>query len=309
VTAAVCISSLSHRYGKVQALDGVDIAIEEGTITGLLGRNGAGKTTLLQVVAGHMQPSEGAVEVFGETPFERASVLTKVCFVRESQRYSSTFRIDHVLRGAATLFPSWDQQVAEELLERFELPRRRKMKDLSRGMRSSVGCLVGLASRAELTLFDEPTAGHDAVARQVFYDALIADLAEHPRTVVLSSHLIDEIAPLVERAIVLHRGSTVLHGDADVLRRLLLTVTGPAELVEAYAADRALVHRDQLGSTVRATLAPGRRPLDAHEASQLGLEVAHPSLQEVIVRATSEGDAAATTRRALAGAATGGEPS
>jgi ABC-2 type transport system ATP-binding protein len=292
---AVVATELTQRYRRVVALDGVDVTVPAGTITGLLGRNGAGKTTLLQLVAGHLRPTEGTIDVLGGAPFENPPVLTRVCLIRESQRYSRTFRIEHVVRGAASLFPRWDHDLAERLLASFELPRRRRMGDLSRGMRSAVGCLVGLASRAELTCFDEPTAGLDAVARQTFYDALIAEVAEQPRTVVLSTHLIDEVAPLVEHTIVLHRGQKLLDDDTEALRRLMLTVTGPAEAVDRYLHGRREIHREQLGTTARVTLSAGARQIDADEARRLGLEVAHPTLQEVVVQATNRADPAAAS--------------
>lgn len=295
MTAAMVASGLAHRYRHVKALDGVDLEVPEGSITGLLGRNGAGKTTLMQLAAGHLAPRTGRVEIFGQTPFERAQVLSRVCLVRESQRYSNSIRVDHVMRGGALLFARWDRAFADGLLGAFELPRDRRVRDLSRGMRAAMGCVVGLASRAELTCFDEPTGGQDAVFRQTFYDALIQDVGEHPRTIVLSTHLIDEVAPLIEHAVLLHEGKVALAGDVDTVRATMVTVTGPAEAVERCAEGRQVVQRDQLGPTVRATLHVEGRPFDADQARRAGLEVAHPSLQEVVVRATHRVDPAGDT--------------
>src|SRR5262249_40772508 len=151
-------------------------------------------TTLMQIITGQQFASSGTVEVMGASPVENDTVLTNVCFVRENLRYPEWFTVRHSLRAAALLFPRWDEAFAQSLVDEFRLPRFRQMRKLSRGMLSAVGVIIGLASRAPLTLFDEPYLGLDAVARQLFYDRLLADYAEHPRTIVLSTHLIDEVA-------------------------------------------------------------------------------------------------------------------
>ena len=129
-------------------------------------------------------------------------------------------------------YPNWSEELARQLLTDFDLPLQRRIRKLSRGMRSAVGIVIGLAARAELTLFDEPYAGLDAVARQLFYDRLLADFAEHPRTVVLSTHLIDEVADLLEHVVVLDRGRVVLDAPADDVRGTAMTVSGPVTAVE-----------------------------------------------------------------------------
>ena len=135
-------------------------------MTGLLGRNGAGKTTLMRIITGQEFPSSGDLRVFGETPAENDEVLRRMVFVREEQSYPD-FQVRHAIRVASWFYPNWDEDLAQQLLKDFELPPRRRIKRLSRGMRSAVGIVIGLAARADLTLFDEPYAGLDAVARQL----------------------------------------------------------------------------------------------------------------------------------------------
>ena len=140
-------------------------------------------------------------------------------------------------------------------------------------MRSAVGIVIGLASRAELTLFDEPYAGLDSVARQLFYDRLLADLAEWPRTVLLSTHLIDEVADLLEHVVMLDRGRVVLDAPADDLRGTAVTVSGPAATVAEFVAGRPVWHTQRLGSRASVTLparsAPPSRPAPASCGSAL----------------------------------------
>jgi ABC-2 type transport system ATP-binding protein len=248
----VSIDDLTVRFRGATALSGVTTTFAADTITGLIGRNGAGKTTLMQLVTGHRLPTSGAVRVFGETPFENDGVLSRICFVKESQRYPDHFRVVDAVTAASRLFPEWDVDLAAQLLADFELPVRRQIKKLSRGMTSAVGIVIGLASRAPLTLFDEPYLGLDAVARQLFYDRLLADYAERPRTVVLSTHLIEEIGDLLEHVVLIDHGRVLLDEDAEKLRSSALTVTGPTAEVEHATRNYEVLARESLAGRTRA---------------------------------------------------------
>src|SRR5262249_23609497 len=149
----------------------------------------------------------------------------------------------------------WSEELARQLLADFALPLRRRIRKLSRGMRSAVGITIGLAARAELTLFDEPYAGLDAVARQLFYDRLLADFAEHPRTLVLSTHLREGGRPRVGPVVCLARGGVVRDAPADDVRGTMATVSGPASAVDEFVAGRAVWHRQRLGSRASVTVA------------------------------------------------------
>jgi len=223
MTPAISVVGLSRLYRGQLALDNVSFDIEPGSITGLLGRNGAGKTTFMRIVAGHEFASAGTVTVLGACPVENETVLRQMVFVREDQAYPD-FRVRHAVQAASWFYPNWSHELAGALLEEFGLPPNRKVKKLSRGMRSALGIVIGLAARAEVTLFDEPYAGLDPVARQLFYDRLLAEYAEHPRTVLLSTHLIDEAAGLMERVMVIDRGRIVLDaapGRPDLSDRVI----------------------------------------------------------------------------------------
>ncbi len=206
----------------------MSFSIEAGKIYGLLGRNGAGKTTIMQIITAQLFATSGEVMVFGEAPYENSRVLSQICFVKDSQKYPNRYRVLDVLAQAAFFFPSWDREYAFALIEEFRLPLNRRMKALSRGMLSAVGIIIGLASRAPLTIFDEPYLGLDAVSRSLFYGRLLEDYAEHPRTVILSTHLIDEISRLLEHILVIDQGRLILDEEAEALRGRAFTVVGPA---------------------------------------------------------------------------------
>ena len=158
------VTGLTKSFGSVTAVDNVSFTVEENKIYGLLGRNGAGKTTLMQLLTGQDFASSGSISVFGESPVENAHVLERISFIKESQRYPEDFCVKHVFRSAPWFFANWDTAFAEQLIEEFRLPLNRRIKKLSRGQLSSIGVIVGLASRAPLTFFDEPYLGLDAVA-------------------------------------------------------------------------------------------------------------------------------------------------
>jgi ABC-2 type transport system ATP-binding protein len=296
--AAATVQDVTMRFREHTALDGVSTAIEQDAITGLLGRNGAGKTTLMQLLTGHRVPTSGRVEVFGARPYENDDVLRRICFVKEGQRYPDHFRVRDALDAAALLFPQWDADLASALVADFELPAKRPIKKLSRGMTSAVGIVIGLASRAPFTLFDEPYLGLDAVARQLFYDRLLADYAEHPRTVLLSTHLIEEIASLLERVLLIDRGRVLLDADAESLRGSAVTVTGPSPAVTAFAGGHELLHTESLGGHSRAVvrLRPGT---DGEDARAAGLSTEPTNLQQMVVamslRSAQGGPTAART--------------
>jgi len=286
MTAVVEVSNLSKRFGQFTAVDGASFSIEENTIHGLLGRNGAGKTTLMQLITGQDFATGGSIRLFGESPVENSRALANVCFVKESQKYPDDFKPRHVLKSAPWFFPEWDAAFAERLVADFRLPLNRRIKKLSRGQLSAIGVIVGLASRAPLTFFDEPYLGLDAVARQTFYDRLLEDYADHPRTVVLSTHLIDEVSNLLERVIVVDEGRIIIDSSSDDLRGSAVTVAGPRAAVDTFVAGREVLHREQLGGLSSATV--GRlSEADRTAAARAGLELAPVSLQQLIVRTTT----------------------
>lgn len=299
------VRNLTKRYQDTLALDDVCFDIQRDTIYGFLGRNGAGKTTAMSILTAQNLPTSGQVRVFGENPYENARVLSRMCFVRESQKYPDDATPRHAFTSARLFFPRWDQDLADELIDEFQLPLKRTIKKLSRGQLSAVGVIIGLASRAEITFFDEPYLGLDAVARQIFYDRLLADYAHHPRTVLLSSHLIDEVSNLIERVLVIDTGRIIMDELTEDARAQATNVVGDAATVEKALNGREIIHRENLGRVASVTFL-GR--LDETERAALaatGLDLAAVSLQQLIVRLTQQrslgrdGTATATQERSL----------
>jgi len=281
------VRDLTVRYRDTTALDGIDLTIEPGTITALIGRNGSGKTSLLSVLAAFRRATSGTVLVDGADPWEDERVMGEVCLVRESGDLLDEYAVrDNIafLRGARE---RWSDELAGTLMDTFELDPRKKLSALSRGKRSAFGVVVGLASRTPLTLLDEVHLGMDAPSRYAFYDAMLADYVEHPRTIVLSSHLVEEVQRLAEHVVVLHEGRVLVTDEVETLRGRGTTVTGPSDAVDAFADGRTVIGRQELGRTAQVTLY-GDLDRDAVVAAgREGLELGPVDLQDLFVHLTS----------------------
>ena len=299
MTPAISVTGLTRRYRGHTALDNVTFDAQGGVITGLLGRNGAGKTTLMRIITGQEFASAGDVRVLGASLLENDAILRRMVFVREDQIYPD-FKISHLLRTASWFYPGWNDELADNLLADFDLPAGRPVKKLSRGMRSALGIIIGLAARAELTMFDEPYAGLDAVARQVFYDHLLADYAAFPRTVLLSTHLIDETAGLLERVLVMDKGHVVLDAAADDLRGVATRVSGPALAVDAFTAGHAVWDSRRMGSQASVVVVGPLAEADRNPARAGHLTLEPLSLQELVVHAAGRPESDAPMMRTSA---------
>ncbi len=285
-TPAIEVRNLVKAYKELNALDGITLTLQEGRIHGLLGRNGAGKTTLMSILTGQGYPTSGEALIYGNNPFEHDETLSRICFIRESQKYPDDFTPKQAFLAASLFFRNWNQELADRLVEEFSLPLKRRIKKLSRGQLSAVGVIIGMASRAEITFFDEPYLGLDAVARQIFYDRLVEDFSEYPRTIVLSSHLIDEIANLLEHVVVIDKGRIILDEDAETLRGSAVAVTGNSEKVGAFIDGYEVLHRDSLGSLASVTIKARLTSTQREMAAELGLELSPVPLQQLVVRTT-----------------------
>ncbi|MCV4231790.1 ABC transporter ATP-binding protein [Virgibacillus sp. LDC1] len=280
------VKNLSKAYKDATAVDNVSFTIEANKIYGLLGRNGAGKTTIMQMITAQLFPSQGEIRVFGEHPYENQKVIRQVCFIKEGQKYPDIFTVKDVMGIAANVYPNWDAAYANKLIEVFRLPMKRLVKRLSRGMLSSVGIIVGLASRAPITIFDEPYLGLDAVARELFYDHLIEDYTNHPRTIILSTHLIDEVSRLLEHIIVIDSGRILLDDATDDLRGRAFKIVGPSETVESFIQGQEVINRESFASMLSVTVMGSATTRLHKEAEELGLETTPVSLQQLIVYLT-----------------------
>ncbi|GAA2783405.1 ABC transporter ATP-binding protein [Nonomuraea dietziae] len=277
------IDNLKVAYGETVAIDSLSLRLDTGKIYGLLGRNGAGKTSLLSVLAGFRRHSGGTVLADDSPIFENWLTTREISLIRDAGETVNLGTVEDALYFAEDVRPRWDAAYAQELIDLFKLDRKKNVKSMSKGQRSAVGVVVGLASRAPLTMFDESYLGMDAPSRQAFYDALLADFMAHPRTIILSTHLIEEVSSLFEEVVIIDKGRLVVHSPADELLAMGSAVTGPAEQVEEFTRDLTVLGSKQLGPT-RSVMVYG--PLDHAEARKAGLETGPIAMQELFIHLT-----------------------
>ena len=200
-------------------VDGVSFSVERGEVVGLLGKNGAGKTTLIRIAMGMLEPQDGRVRVLGMDPRERAvEVKRRVGYVSEEQILPPYLTVGGVVDLHRGLFPTWDDAMAGELLDRFELPRREKIKSLSKGQARRVALLCAVAHRPELLLLDEPASGLDPSARREFLETSIRLLNESGSAILFSSHYMTDVERLADRIVMIHGGKVLLDNGLDELR-------------------------------------------------------------------------------------------
>ncbi|WP_026688903.1 ABC transporter ATP-binding protein [Alteribacter aurantiacus] len=281
----VKIEGLTYFHSKqAKGLDSVSLTLEKGKVYGLWGRNGAGKTTLMKVLAGFFRPDEGSVKLFSEAPFENRNVLKKMCFIQENHPLNPAWKIKDVLRVASYFYPKWDEELAAHSLRAFSLDGKKRVKTLSKGMKTAVALTVGLASRAEFTVFDEPTNGLDAAVREVFYDLLVTELEEGDRTFLLSTHFIQELQSFIEEMIVMDQGKLALQKSMETIREGAVYVTGSKEALGVYLTHRDVLETKSLGNTVSLLVEKESELWQELQDVESMNEV--PSLQEYLLRKT-----------------------
>jgi ABC-type multidrug transport system ATPase subunit len=228
-------SNLRKQYDEIVALRGLTLQVPKGSIFGFLGRNGAGKTTTIKVLLGMAKPSSGVARAFGaalDTPEASLALRRRTGFVSEEKELYDYMTIDEIVRFTASFYPRWRRDLEERYLQKFDLPRARRIKGLSRGMRAKVAFLLALARGAELLILDEPTSGLDPAATEEVLQALVSHVAQEELTVFFSSHQIAEVEQVADRVAIIDRGAEVVSGAIDDLRerycRIQLVFAGDA---------------------------------------------------------------------------------
>lgn len=284
----VQLDRVSVTYGSVEAVRDISLRLPAGKIYGLLGRNGAGKTSLLSILASFREPSSGSVTIGGEQPFENAKIMREVSFIYDVDYKEETDKVKAAIESVARYRPHFDTAYALELARKFNLPLDKQLKQLSKGMQSAFNVCIGLASRSPVTILDEVYLGMDAPSREIFYRELLKDQERHPRTFILSTHLVSEMDYLFEEVIIIHKGRFILQDDYESLTSRGVSITGPGAKVDEFTQGMKVLNVQQLGST-KAVMVYG----ELGEASQsaalkAGLEIGPISLQDLFIHLTGE---------------------
>lgn len=238
--AVIEISQLTRRFGAMTALAAVSLAIPRGAVHGLVGVNGAGKTTLIKHVLGLLRAESGSVRVFGRDPVaDPVGVLSRIGYLSEHNDLPGWMRVDELLRYSRAFYPAWDDGYAEQLRRAFALDGAARIKNLSKGQKARAGLLIALAFRPELLVLDEPSSGLDPIVRRDILAAVIRTIAEEGRTVLFSSHLLEEVEQVADHVTMIDQGIVVVsdslrslreaHGGASLDAIFLARVGTPAD--------------------------------------------------------------------------------
>lgn len=215
----VLVSQLTRRFGGKTALDAVSLSLPRGGVYGLVGANGAGKTTLIKHLLGLLRAESGSVRVFGRDPVaDPVAVLSRIGYLSEENDLPGWMRIDELIRYSRAFYQGWDDRYAEELRRTFGLDGAAVIKTLSKGQKARAGLLVALAYRPEFLVLDEPSSGLDPIVRRDIVGAILRTIADEGRTVLFSSHLLDEVEQVADHVTMISEGAIVLSGPLAALK-------------------------------------------------------------------------------------------
>jgi ABC-2 type transport system ATP-binding protein len=239
----IIVSELTRRFGATTALDSVSLSLPHGAVYGLVGANGAGKTTLIKHLLGLLRAERGSVRVFGLDPVaDPVGVLSRIGYLSEENDLPGWMRVDELIRYTSAFYSKWDDAYAEELRQAFALDPAVKIKDLSKGQKARAGLLVALAHRPDLLVLDEPSSGLDPIVRRDILGAVLRTVADEGRTVLFSSHLLEEVEQVADHVTMIHQGRIVLSaplGDIRAAHRIAGRVPSLDEIFVAHVGTPA----------------------------------------------------------------------
>ena len=278
-----CIEArgLRKAFGKTIALDGIDLRVEEGRILGLIGPNGAGNTTALNAILG-LTPYQGELRVLGRDPWnERELLMRDVCFIADVAVLPRWLRVSQALDFFAGVHPRFDRAKAECFLAKTSIQHTHKVRELSKGMVTQLHLALVMAIDARLLVLDEPTIGLDILYRKQFYDSLLNDYFDRNRTIVVTTHQVEDVQNVLTDLMFIHRGRIVLSCTMEEFESRYLEVEVHPEHLAAARALKPIHERQALGSSIL-LFDMKSHPVDASQLAALG-DVRRPSIADLFV--------------------------
>lgn len=282
---AIECKNISKRFADVQALDDVSFVMEAGGIYALLGRNGAGKTTLLNCICTRYVPDNGEVFLQEEPAVENPRVLGDICFMTEHIDEFDLYAVRRILKMAATFYPKWDEARVEQLLILFQIRRKDIYAALSKGRQAALGFIIGVCSGCSVVLFDEIYSGMDAVARKQMYELLLEEQERQPRTFVMSTHLIEEMAGLFTDVVMLDQGSVILADDMETIHGRSYKCVGREEH-KAHLEGKNILSVQAVGSVTEYMIYDDFAEEELLKLRKQGMSVTAMTLQELFIAYT-----------------------
>lgn len=270
------LKQVTKQYGQATVLKNITLSIEDPGIYCLLGRNGAGKTTLLKSIAGYQNITSGSIQVDGKA-ITTSTLDTGVSYIENFAKHFN-LPVQKLLRIASEVNPNYDYDFAAEMMDRFELEGKKKFHHLSLGMKTMVSTIICLASNKDVILLDEPVLGFDALMRVEFYDMLTESFRKHPRIILVSTHIIEEIAKTIQKLILIDRGSVRFFDTLQAVETKAFCISGLQKDVEAATKDRNVIGQDAVGGLVTSYI------FDNPPEETGSLEIRPLSLQEFFIQ-------------------------
>lgn len=270
------LKQVTKQYGQATVLKNITISVDEPGIYCLLGRNGAGKTTLLKSIAGYQNITNGIIKVYGKT-ITTSALDTGVSYIENFAKHFN-LPVGQLLRIASKVNPNYDYDFASEMMERFELERKKKFNHLSLGMKTMVSTIICLASNKEVILLDEPVLGFDAVMRVEFYDMLTESFQKHPRIIIVSTHIIEEIAKTIQKLIIIDKGSVRFFDTLQSVETKAFSISGLQKDVETATRNLNIIGQDTVGGLVTSYI------FDNPPKQTASLEIHPLSLQDFFIQ-------------------------
>ena len=270
------LKQVTKQYGQATVLKNITLTVDEPGIYCLLGRNGAGKTTLLKSIAGYQNITSGTIQVDGK-PITTSTLDTGVSYIENFAKHFN-LPVRKLLRIASEVNPNYDYDFASEMMERFELDGKKKFNHLSLGMKTMVSTIICLASNKEVILLDEPVLGFDAIMRVEFYDMLTESFQKHPRIIIVSTHIIEEIAKTIQKLIIIDKGSVRFFDTLQSVETKAFSVSGLQKDVEAATRGLHIIGQDAVGGLVTSYI------FDNPPEQAASLEIHPLSLQDFFIQ-------------------------
>ncbi len=270
------LKQVTKQYGQATVLKNITLAIDEPGIYCLLGRNGAGKTTLLKSVAGYQNITNGTIQVDGKT-ITTSTLDTGVSYIENFAKHFN-LPVRKLLRIASEINPNYDYDFASEMMERFELDGKKKFNQLSLGMKTMVSTIICLASNKSVVLLDEPVLGFDAIMRVEFYDMLTESFQKHPRIIIVSTHIIEEIAKTIQKLIIIDKGSVRFFDTLQSVETKAFSISGLQKDVEVATKNLNIIGQDTVGGLVTKYI------FDTPPEQTASLEIHPLSLQDFFIQ-------------------------
>ena len=277
------IKNISKNFGSTQALSRVNITFEDNKVYGLLGRNGAGKTTLLNIITNRIFADEGEVLVDGIPSKENDQALQNIYLMSEKNYYPMNMKVKEIFDWTKNFYPDFDMEYAKKLADIFELNINKNVKSLSTGYNSIFKVIIALSVNTPYVLLDEPVLGLDANHRDVFYRLLIEKYSNSPSTIVISTHLIEEVSTVIEDVIIIKKGSIIKNESREDLLSQGYTISGKASSVDSFIVDKNVIGIETIGGLKSAFILGSINK----ETIPADLEVTKLDLQKLFVQLTN----------------------